>query len=384
MRIFITKDKLKQLMNMKADNSMSIYLPTIHKGKETRQNHIRFKNLLRQGEKQLKANGMRKNEIEKIMQPVNELYENNWFWNYQSQGAAVFANPEFYKHFLLPVKVEETVVINDRFYIKPLIPLIQNQGYFYLLDLNLKHTRLYQGTQYNIQPVEVEDMPSDIDEVLKYDDPHRQIQFHTETPSGAGERSAVFHGQGVGTDEKKENIQRFFHKIDKSVNSFIGAEEVPLILAGMDYLHSIYKALNTCPHLLQEAVKKNTDGLSRESLHTQAWNVIEPLFKKEQQKALEQYQNHIGSDKAAEGIKEVLKDAYEGRIQTLFIQSGKKCWGKFNPPSLSVDTHKEHQDDDSDLYEMSAVYTFLNGGDVFVLAQELISEHPDIFALLRA
>ena len=384
MRIFITKDKLKQLMNMKADNSMSIYLPTIHKGKETRQNHIRFKNLLRQGEKQLKSNGLRKHEIEQILQPVNELYENNWFWNYQSQGAAVFASPEFYKHFLLPVKVEETVVINDRFYIKPLIPLIQNQGYFYLLDLNLKHTRLYQGTQYNIQPVEVEDMPPDIDEVLKYDDPHRQIQFHTETPSGAGERSAVFHGQGVGTDEKKENIQRFFHKIDKSVNSFIGAEEVPLILAGMDYLHSIYKDLNTYPHLVQQGVRKNTDSLSRESLHTQAWKVIEPLFKKEQQKALEQYENHIGYDKAAEGIKEVLKDAYEGRIDILFLKRGINSWGTFNPPSLSVETHKNRQEEDADLFETAAVHTFLKGGNVLVLEPEQIADHADIFALLRA
>jgi len=371
-------------MNMKADNSMSIYLPTIHKGKETRQNHIRFKNLLRQGEKQLKSNGLRKHEIEQILQPVNELYENNWFWNYQSQGAAVFASPEFYKHFLLPVKVEETVVVNDQFYLKPLIPLIQNQGYFYLLDLNLKHTRLYQATQYNINPMEVKDMPGDINEVLKYDDPHRQIQFHTETPSGAGERSAVFHGQGVGIDEKKENIQRFFHKIDESINSFLGAEEVPLILAGMDYLHSIYKDLNTYPHLVQQGVRKNTDSLSRESLHTQAWKVIEPLFKKEQQKALEQYENHIGYDKAAEGIKEVLKDAYEGRIDILFLKRGINSWGTFNPPSLSVETHKNRQEEDADLFETAAVHTFLKGGNVLVLEPEQIADHADIFALLRA
>ncbi|MFO7890939.1 MAG: hypothetical protein R6V04_11435 [bacterium] len=384
MGFFITKDQLKQLMNKKVDNSMSIYLPTIHKGKETRQNHIRFKNLLRQGEKQLKSSGLRKNEIEQIMQPVNDLFQNNWFWNYQSQGLAVFVSSEFYRYYLLPVKVEELVVITDHFYIKPLIPLIQNQGYFYLLDLSLKHTRLYQGTQFNMQQVEVKDMPTDIEEILKYDDPERQIQFHTKTRSGLNDRSAVFHGQGVGTDGKKENIQRFFHIINKSINFFMSAEKAPLILSGMDYLHPIYQELNTYPHLIKEGIRKNVDRLSPETLHTRAWNVLEPLFKQEQQKALEQYHNQIESDKTTKGIQEVLVNAYEGRIQTLFLQSGIQCWGKFNPPSLSVDIHKRRQKDDEDLYEMSAVYTFLNGGDVLVLEPELITDHPEIFALLRA
>jgi len=45
------------------------------------------------------------------------------------------------------------------------------------------------------------DTPRKIEDILKYDDPEKQLQYHTGTSSGKGKRSAIFHGHGVGTDD---------------------------------------------------------------------------------------------------------------------------------------------------------------------------------------
>jgi hypothetical protein len=52
----------------------------------------------------------------------------------------------------------------------------------------------------------LEDVPTSIAEALKYDDPEKNLQFHTGTTGGGGgERSAMFHGQGAGNDEQERS-----------------------------------------------------------------------------------------------------------------------------------------------------------------------------------
>lgn len=49
-------------------------------------------------------------------------------------------------------------------------------------------------------------IPKNLAEALEYDDPEKQLQFHTRTPAGAQKRSAVFHGHGAGTEKSPERV----------------------------------------------------------------------------------------------------------------------------------------------------------------------------------
>ncbi|MDK3156606.1 hypothetical protein QPK87_08445 [Kamptonema cortianum] len=200
---------LDQLANLTQteEPSISIYLPTERRSKETRQNPIRFKNLIRQAEEQLIEQGLKTQEAHQLLQAAHEL-DTYDFWQHQSDGLAIFISPSLFRYYRLPLDFEELAVVSDRFHLKPLLSLFTGDGQFYLLALSQNQVRLFQGSRFSISEVELENVPQGIAEALRYDDPEQQLQFHTRTqPARAegdsrsdpyGNRAAIFHGQGGG------------------------------------------------------------------------------------------------------------------------------------------------------------------------------------------
>ena len=72
----------------------------------------------------------------------------------------------------------------------------------------------------------------------------------------------MFHGHGIGVDDSKDNILRFFRAVEKGLQSQPVLKQRPLILAGVEYLHSIYRTVNTYPHLLETGVAGNIEKMS--------------------------------------------------------------------------------------------------------------------------
>ena len=64
----LTLDQLKELAQHTASPSVSIFLPTHRVGRETQQDPIRFKNLLRDAEKQFLDSGMGTREVDALLQ----------------------------------------------------------------------------------------------------------------------------------------------------------------------------------------------------------------------------------------------------------------------------------------------------------------------------
>jgi hypothetical protein len=115
-------------------------------------------------------------------------------------------------------------------------------------------------------------------QALQYDDPERQLQFHTGTPAGGDRRAATFHGEGTGTDDAKTNLLRFFPQVDRAVVRVIKNPSVPLVVASVDYLIPLYRTANTHPSLLQDGVPGTPEGLRSDELHARAWPLVEPRF----------------------------------------------------------------------------------------------------------
>lgn len=240
MRLF-SLDELKILIEEPNGVCISVYMPTRQLGVETQQNPIRFKNLLRQAEQELINSGLRSQDIQDLLQPAREIDEYD-FWQHQSNGLAIFIAPNFFSYYCLPINFPELVVVTDRFHLKPLLPLLTTDGMFYILALSQNQVRLFQGTRYSVTEIELEDVPQGIAEALKYDNAEKQLQFHSGTSQGgSSQRAAMFHGQGAGNDEQKDNILRYFLQVNKGLQDLLKNQQVPLVLAGVDYLLPIYK-----------------------------------------------------------------------------------------------------------------------------------------------
>jgi hypothetical protein len=386
----LSREELKTLVEKPQKHCVSIYLPTHTAGPEIQQDPIRFKNLMRQAEEHLVESGLRQADAVELLKPAQELDRDN-FWRHQDHGLAIFIADNFFHYYRLPLDFEELVVVGDRFHLKPLMPLLNNNGRFYILALSQNQLRLLQGTQHQIDEIDLhklEDIPESLKEALRYDDTENQTQFTT-THSGAsagapGSDPGTIHGRGVDEDEENQ-ILRFFSQVNRGLQELLHDENVPMVLAGVEYLHPIYQRANSYPHLMEEGISGNPEHMKPEELQKKAWGILEPYFHKAQTEAAERYREFSGNnqEQASQDLKEVVKAAYYHRVDSLFVATGYQQWGKYDPESDTVQLHEEEQNSDEDLLDFAAVHTLLNGGTVFATEPDQVPGNAPVAAIFR-
>nr|WP_217523290.1 hypothetical protein [Pleurocapsa sp. PCC 7327] len=324
MNLVFSTDELTTLAEVRSLPCVSIFMLTHRMDPQTQQNPIRFKNLLRQAEEKLTDSGLRGQDAKDFLEPAQEL-DDYQFWQYRSDELAIFVCADRLLYYGLPLNFPERVVVGDRFYLKPLLPLLTGDGQFYILALSQNQVRLFQGTRYSVDEVKLEDLPTSIAEALKYDDPEKSLQFHTGTSGGGnGDRAAMFHGHGAGDEAQKDNLLRYFRRVNQGLQELLKNRRSPLILASVDYLLPIYQQANTYPHLLDVGITGNPEERKAEELHAQAWEIVQPYFEQEQQKASDRYQALIGTGQTASTIQEVVPATYYQRVETLFVPLGRQ------------------------------------------------------------
>jgi hypothetical protein len=374
--------ELKTLMNKQKAPCISLFMPTYRTGAEIQQNQIRLRNLLREAEEKLLDGGLRTAEAKALLEPVSGLLGNVIFWRQQSDGLAVFLSADVFSYYCLPIDFDELIVVADRFHVRPLLPVLESDGRFYILTLSQNEIRLYESTKQSIREIELETIPKNIADALHYDELEKQVRFHRGTSRG-GERGSMLSGGGANLDDMKENILKYFRQINRGLHSLLKDERVPLVLAGVDYLFPIYREANTYPSLIDEGIAGNPKGISTELLHKQALQIIKPYFQKAEDDALAQYRQSSGTGLTSNDIKEIVPAAYHGRVGLLFISTGHQPWGVFDPESNEVQLHRTMKSDSEGLLDFSAIQTFLNGGSVFSIAREKMPDDTSVAAVFR-
>lgn len=383
----LTNEQLRELTVPPDGVCVSLYMPTYPLGREAQQGSIRLKNLLRKVTGDLAATGLRAPDIRALTGPADELLLDGAFWQHQSEGLALFLSAEKSRACRLPLHFQEMAIVSDRFYLKPLLPLFTSDATFFVLAISQNRVRLLRCSRYNAEEVPVRGMPTSLAEALKYDDPERQLQFHTSTstPSGGRKRSALFHGHGVGVDDNKPNLLRYFHQVDAGLQEILRTESAPLVFAGVEYLLPIYREANSYNHLLDQGIEGNPDPWNSEDLRSRAWTIVEGVFSQAQQNALARYRELIEmqSPRASDAVTAIVPAAYGGRIDTLFIDVAAQRWGSFDLQTAQVQVHPARQISDQDLLDAAAVQTILNRGTVYAFQPEEMPLDSPVGAIFR-
>jgi hypothetical protein len=173
----LTLDQLKALAQQKSSPSISIFLPTHRAGQDTQQDPIRFKNLLREAEKQFLDNGTGPREVSALLQPAQALLDDAKFWNHQRDGLAVFVAADDFHYYQLPFSVEELLIISQAYYVKPVLPLFTNNGHYFILAISQDEVRLFEGTRHSVSQVDLpEGTPESREAALRLDDPKNRCR----------------------------------------------------------------------------------------------------------------------------------------------------------------------------------------------------------------
>jgi len=384
----LSKKEIKSLLEKHEGLCVSVFLPTSIGGLESQQDELRLRHQIRDTENRLLLENLRSTEIEKLLEPLHALLEDGAFWLHTIDGLAIFRTAEMFHCYRLPYSFKEQVVVSDHFYLKPLLPFLATGGHFYILALSQNMIRLLEGTRFDIQELKLpETVPANLVEALKYEEAENEVSFYSSS-SGAlvgkgGRKAAIFYGQGVGHDDSKDHLLRYFQQIDRGLHELLRDENAPLVLASVEYLLPIYQQANTYPHLLHQGVPGNPDKLSSGAIHAKAWEVVEPYFQQVQEKTATQYRDNVGAAQTSNDIRQIMPAAYYGQIGSLFVAIDQELWGHFDPASNTIHVHKEARFRDDDLLDEAATQTILHGGSVYAVEQSKIPGETALAAVFR-
>ncbi len=384
-----SKGNLKMLMEKHRGPCISMYLPTHRTGAEMQQDRVRLKNQMRQAENLLCLANVPAAEVEDLLEPIQALVADEPFWLHPSDGLALFRSPDVFAPYHLPSSFKEQVTVCNHFYLKPLLPFLSHDGRFYILALSQNAVRLFEGTHFSVHEVELPGaVPEGMAEALSYDRPDHQLQYQSSSSgasAGKGSRQAViFHGQGVGGDNTREQVLRYFRQIERGLQEVLRDETAPLMLVGVAYLNSLYRAVNTYPTLLDRGIAGNPDTLNAETLHEQAWALVAPSVSKPQQDAAAQYRDYAETERASNDVRKVIPAAYDGCIESLFVASDQEQWGTFDPATHTIHVHRQAKFRDEDLLDLAATQTLLHGGSVYAVEREHMPDTALVAAVFRS
>ncbi|HSL31283.1 MAG TPA: hypothetical protein VK900_18925 [Anaerolineales bacterium] len=376
---------LKHLIEQQGKWCVSLFMPTHRMGREQQQDPIRLKNLLAEAETKLLANGIRRPEVQRLMDPAEQLLWNRTFWQHQSDGLAIFLSNDFSTIYRLPAEFEELLVIANSFHIKPLLPLLGRAETFYILALSMNNVRMFQGTPDTISEITL-NFPTSMEEALWMDDPEKYLNLHASQKSmpATGGGAPVFHGHNI-SDDDKTNILRFFQGVNQGLNDLIEDKTRPMVLAGVDYLLPIFREASTYQNILEDTITGNPDRENLKELHEEAWNIARPLFEESQKKAYEKFEQLHGqqSDLAAVDLETAVKAAHFGQVETLFVPLGVQIWGRYDAEGNRVIRASEPGAEFEDLLDFATAETILNSGQVFAVPREQLPGDGDLAVILR-
>lgn len=384
----LTREDLRELIEVDNSQCVSILMPT-HRGAESRQDKIRLDNLIKSVQEQLIAGGARTNVAQEMLQPARRLLDDSDFWRNTSRGLAIYIAPGFTRIYRLALDLPAQADVQDRFAIKPLLPLLAGGGRYFVLAISKRAVKLLDCTSQSQSEISLVNAPlaASMQEALKYDLLEKQVQFHQAAPAGlpgAGRGRVIFHANaGYDMSVEKDLLKRFLLEVDRGVAARLKDEKAPLIFAGVEYLFGIYQIHNSYGNLAGRAVEGNPDQLHDSQLRERAWQIAEPMLLDVQRQAMGHYERAMSYGMASDNIHHVVTAAYDGRVGAMFVRPEHSVWGTFDPASKQVRVHEVREEGDVDLVDLATVQTLLNGGLVYSGHQGLQPEGTTVAAIYR-
>ncbi|HEY8897178.1 MAG TPA: hypothetical protein VIM79_20280 [Niastella sp.] len=380
----LTKDLFVELAGYDQSPCISILLPTHKAGMEVNEqvDMTAFKSALQQAEKLLKDKGADQIVIKKMLKPGYDLLRDEKFWYEQSDGLALYIADGYFKYLKLRAPLIQHIEVNDSFYVSPLVPFMVRPEYFYILDIAKKFPRFYRADALGIEYLQVPGLPTGVDDVVHFEEKGDNGLFRTGGKGGTG--SANFHGIGAGRPDDKENITAYFDEVDETIwQSHLNKENVPLLLAGQDFLIPIYRSVAEYKNIWPEALTGNHHQQSDSQLYEEAMQVMRPYFEQPLKRALEDYGNKSATDLTSVNISKIIPATYYSRVSHLFVRKGSRIWGTFNEQDNKLDILDKESDTMHDLIDKAVIKTVQNGGEVYFMEANEMPENGELAAIFR-
>ncbi len=371
-----TRLEMQALLGPRQGPCVSIFTTTQRGGSED--GLLRWKEQLHEAERQLRQLGPMAEVVETILRPARQYLsaEKENFWRRTSDGLATFLAPGFLRTYRLPARLADRVIVGQHFHIKPLLSWIGDNGKFFILAVSQKQVRLLEATAHSVRAMTAPNLPANMEEALRSHDRDEVLNYHTHHAGEGRGMEAVFHGQGVGIDDHKEELLRYFQIIDRALKPVLNGSNAPLVLATVEHQAAIYRRANHYPRLRDDFVRGNADRLSDRELQEHAWPLVAPLFHEPSERAVGRFEQLAGTGRATTELAQLLPALHRGEVETLLVAGG-DAWGRYDPASERCEQLPAYRPGAEELVNLAVVQALRRGREVHVVgARESIGDAP--------
>jgi hypothetical protein len=217
----------------------------------------------------------------------------------------LFASPAGLRTFRLPNRLTSEVEVADRFYVKPLLRAVTFPQAAFVLALAAGSVRLVEITR---------DGPA----------------FTVDVPGLP---------RGVAGDERRDQtvqLRQYARKVDHALRGVLTGLELPLILAGAEPLESIYRSLNSYPHLVDVGIPGSPENATDEQLAADARGVLDEVYERELSALRERFEFESSRGRASADVATIARAAAQGAVDTLLMDIDEKVPGQVDEESGAV------------------------------------------------
>lgn len=384
----ITHAQLRALAEAGAAPAVSIYLPTHRAGSGARQDPIEFKNLLREAEARVADTGLRPTEAHDLLQPAWALLEDPALWDNNLDGLAVFVSPGIFRAYRLPIAPVAEVMVNDRFHVKPLLPILRDRE-FYVLAVSKHDSRLLRCTRTSCERLELpSDVETNVEKVREGKGEHATNTYRMSDGlggSGSGQGGASeSHGAAVEIERRLAEDMRFtFRQVDDGVRRVVEDATAQFVLAGDVHTVPFYREISKLKNIADDSISGNPEAVADSILHDKALEILRPVWDKALHQEQETFGTALAQGKASRDLQEIVTAALDGRVATLFVAPEERRWGRIHEEERSVEMHEDEVPGDEDLLDWATVQTMRTSGRVLVVEPNGVPGSGPIAAVLR-
>ncbi|MGB3680784.1 MAG: hypothetical protein WA969_19380 [Candidatus Microthrix parvicella] len=285
-----TGPELDRLLNATADHCVSIYLPTHRVTQETQQDRLLLRDLTRQAIEQLEAVDADVEVVAEIEAHLVHLAEDDDdFWVNQAESLAIFASAERFETHRLPNHLTAMVEVSDRFHVTPLLRAVTFPHAAWILALSQGAVRLLEvGPAGPPEEIRVDDMPKDA-------------------------------MQSSGNKVVRAREAAYARKVDSALRTTLTGSDLPLILAASKPMASLYRSVNTYPHLVDGREHSNPDTSTDAELAAAARGILDEVYADQLAELAERFDELRSQGRTAVDVSDLARLSTYGAVDTLLV-----------------------------------------------------------------
>ncbi len=363
-----TPAEFNSLLATRGDGCVSIYLETTPLTQKIDAVRTRLKQLTGDAVAQLTDGGAAKRAVWPIEEQLHDLIDDEAFWRTQANSLALFITANSLRSYRLPSHLTETVQVADRFHLKPLLRVLSMPQHAFVLALAENEVRVIEllGNQ-PAQQIQVPNLPKDAASVA----------------GTANINSRSYSGRLGAGEGQKHHLRQYCRLIDAGLRGLLAGRSEPLIIAATNPLLSIYRSVNTYPHLAERAIETSPIRLSPHELGAEARTIIDEINARMVADFGLLYATRENEGRATTQIALAARAATFGAVDTLLVDMDGVQPGRVDETTGEV-TFETHESARSyGVIDEIAGRVLAQGGKVLAVRRKDIPQEAELAAILR-